>query len=107
MNSWTGKLVRLGAQKTCAGLLLAIAFASASYAQTFTPGKKGDVKGSILSRSGDLVKVQDKKTGDLVIVKITDDTKVLSDKSKIRFRRHEDMDVTSLVPGLTINAEGM
>jgi outer membrane protein OmpA-like peptidoglycan-associated protein len=107
MNSWSGKLARLGAQRTCAVLLLIIAFASSASAQTFTPGKKGEVKGSILARSGDLVKVKDKKTGDLVIVKITDDTKVLRDKSSVRFRRHEDMDVTALVPGLNINAEGV
>lgn len=107
MNSWSGKLTRLGAQRTCAVLLLIIAFASAGYAQTFTSGQKGKVKGDILSRSGDLVKVQDKKTGSPVIVKITDDTKVLRDKSKIRFRRHEEMDVTALVPGLVIDAEGV
>jgi outer membrane protein OmpA-like peptidoglycan-associated protein len=107
MNSWSGKLTRLGAQRICAVLLVIIAFASAGFAQTFTSGEKAKVKGNILSRSGDLVKVQDKKTGSPVIVKITDDTKVLRDKSKIRFRRHEAMDVTALVPGLTIDAEGV
>src|ERR1700761_1576939 len=107
MNSWSNKLTRLGAQRTCAVLLLIIAFAAAGYAQTFTSGQKGKVKGDILSRSGDLVKVQDKKTGSPVIVKITDDTKVLRDKSKVSFRRHEAMDVTALVPGLVIDAEGV
>jgi outer membrane protein OmpA-like peptidoglycan-associated protein len=28
-------------------------------------------------------------------------------KSKVLFRRHEDMDVTAMVPGLTINVEGV
>jgi outer membrane protein OmpA-like peptidoglycan-associated protein len=84
-----------------------MALASVGYAQTFTSGEKGKVKGNILSRSGDLVKVQDKKTGSPVIVKITDDTKILRDKSKVSFRRHEDMDVTAMVPGLTISAEGV
>jgi outer membrane protein OmpA-like peptidoglycan-associated protein len=95
------------AQRACAALLTVMALASVGYAQTFTSGEKGKVKGNILSRSGDLVKVQDKKTGSPVIVKITDDTKVLRDKSKVRFRRHEAMDVTALVPGLTIDAEGV
>jgi outer membrane protein OmpA-like peptidoglycan-associated protein len=107
MNSWSGKLTRLGAQKVCAILLTVIAFTSAGYAQTFTSGEKGKVKGTILSRSGDLVKVQDKKTGSTATVKITDDTKVLRDKHKVGFRRHEDMDVTAMVPGLTISAEGV
>ena len=41
------------------------------------------------------------------MVKITDDTKIIRDKSKVAFHRHEDMDVTAMVPGLTISAEGV
>jgi outer membrane protein OmpA-like peptidoglycan-associated protein len=84
-----------------------MALASVGYTQTFTSGEKGKVKGTILSRSGDLVKVQDKKTGSPVVIKITDDTKILRDKHKVAFRRHEDMDVTAMVPGLTVDAEGV
>ena len=51
--------------------------------------------------------MQDAKTGSMAIVKITDDTKIIRDKSKVSFHRHEDMDVTAMVPGLTINAEGV
>jgi outer membrane protein OmpA-like peptidoglycan-associated protein len=94
-------------QRVCAVMLAVIALASAGYAQTFTAGQKGKVKGVIKSRSGDLVKVQDDKTGSLAVVKITDDTKVLRDKHRIVFHRHEDMDVTAMVPGLTISAEGV
>ncbi len=94
-------------RRVCAVLLAAIALASVGYAQTFTSGEKGKVKGVIKSRSGDLVKLQDDKTGSLAVVKITDDTKVLRDKHKFGFRRHEDMDVTAMVPGLTISAEGV
>jgi outer membrane protein OmpA-like peptidoglycan-associated protein len=88
-------------------LLTVMALASVSFAQTFTSGEKGKVKGTIISRKGDLVKVQDTKTGSIAVVKITDDTKVLRDKSKVSFKRHEDMDVTAMVPGLTISAEGV
>ena len=88
-------------------LLAAMSFASAAYAQTFTAGEKGKVKGVIKSRNGDLVKVQDDKTGSMAVVKITDDTKIVRDKSRVSFHRHEDMDVTAMVPGLTINAEGV
>ena len=78
-----------------------------SYAQTFTPGEKGKVQGDIKSRNGDLINVQDKKTGSMVVVKITDDTKVLRDKSTFGFPRHEDMNVTAMLPGLNISAEGV
>jgi outer membrane protein OmpA-like peptidoglycan-associated protein len=94
-------------QRVCAVLLAAIALASVGYAQTFTAGEKGKVKGAIKSRNGDLVKVQDDKTGSMAVVKITDDTKVLRDKQTFGFPRHADMDVTAMLPGLTISAEGV
>ena len=97
----------VAAQKVCVVLLTLIALTSASLAQTFTAGEKGKLKGTITSRKGDLIKVQDEKTGSPALVKITDDTKILRDKSKVSFRRHEDMDVTAMVPGLTIKAEGV
>jgi outer membrane protein OmpA-like peptidoglycan-associated protein len=107
MKSPNRSITRLATQRVCAILLTVMALASVGYAQTFTSGEKGKVKGTILSRKGDLVKVQDKKTGSTATVKITDDTKVLRDKHKVGFRRHEDMDVTAMVPGLTISAEGV
>jgi outer membrane protein OmpA-like peptidoglycan-associated protein len=107
MKSPNRSITRLATQRVCAILLTVMALASVGSAQTFTSGQKGKVKGTILSRAGDLVKVQDKKTGSTATVKITDDTKILRDKSKVAFRRHEDMDVTAMVPGLTISAEGV
>jgi outer membrane protein OmpA-like peptidoglycan-associated protein len=107
MKSLSSGFTRVGAQRVCAALLTVIALASVGYAQTFTSGEKGKVKGTIMSRNGDLVKVQDAKTGSTAVVKITDDTKVIRNKSKVAFHRHEDMDVTAMVPGLTINAEGV
>ena len=89
-------------------LLTVIALASVGLcADLHLPAKKAKVKGTIMSRKGDLVKVQDEKTGSLAVVKITDDTKIMRDKSKVGFSRHEDMDVTAMVPGLTISAEGV
>ncbi len=99
---------RAGVQRLCAALLTIMTSASLAYAQTsFTSGEKAKVKGTIMSRNGDLVKMQDSKTGMSAIVKITDDTKIVRNKSKVLFPRHEDMDVTAMVPGLTINAEGV
>jgi outer membrane protein OmpA-like peptidoglycan-associated protein len=107
MKSASSSFRRAAAQRLCAALLTVIALASVAYAQTFNSGEKGKVKGTIMSRKGDLVKVQDAKTGSTAIVKITDDTKIIRNKSKVSFHRHEDMDVTAMVPGLTISAEGL
>jgi outer membrane protein OmpA-like peptidoglycan-associated protein len=107
MTRTNGNVTRVRATKVCVLLLTMAALASVTLAQTFTSGEKGKVKGTIISRKGDLVKVQDAKTGSTAIVKITDDTKIIRDKSKVSFHRHEDMDVTAMVPGLTISAEGL
>jgi outer membrane protein OmpA-like peptidoglycan-associated protein len=72
-----------------------------------TSGEKAKVKGSIVSRNGDLIKVKDKKTGSIVIVSLVDGTKIERKKGKVEFFRHSDMDVTAMVPGLTIDAEGV
>src|SRR5271165_144970 len=107
MKSPNGSFVPVGTQRVCVVLLTIIALASAGFAQTFTSGDKGKLKGIIKSRSGDLIKVQDDKTGSMAVVKITDDTKILRDTHKVVFRRHQDMDVTAMVPGLTIKVEGV
>jgi outer membrane protein OmpA-like peptidoglycan-associated protein len=107
MKSPSGSFTTAGTQRVCVVLLTIVALASAGFAQTFTSGEKGKVKGIIKSRSGDLVKVQDDKTGSMAVVKITDDTKILRDTHKVAFHRHEDMDVTAMVPGLTIKVEGV
>jgi outer membrane protein OmpA-like peptidoglycan-associated protein len=107
MKSPSDSFTPVGTQRACVVLLAIIALASAGFAQTFNPGEKGKVKGPITSRSGDLVKVQDDKTGSLAVVKITDDTKVLRDTHRVVFHRHEGMDVTAMVPGLTIKVEGV
>ena len=71
----------------------------------FESGKKGKVTGTIVSRNGDLVIVNVKKESTSAIVNLTDTTKIEREKS-FRLRR-ADMDVTAMVPGLTITAEGV
>ena len=88
-------------------LLAGMTFASIANAQQFTAGQKAKVKGQIVSRDGDLVKIQDDKTGSVEAVEITDNTKIERKKGKVIFLRHEGMDVTALVPGLSITAEGV
>jgi outer membrane protein OmpA-like peptidoglycan-associated protein len=63
--------------------------------------------GAILSRDGDLVRVLDKKSNEVVLVNINDDTKIERKQHHVVFFRHTDMDVTAMVPGLTIHAEGL
>jgi outer membrane protein OmpA-like peptidoglycan-associated protein len=84
-------------------LLGSFAHASTS-TQQFAAGKKAKVTGTITSRNGDLVRITIKKESTSAIVNITDDTKIEREKS-FRLRR-ADMDVTAMVPGLTISVEG-
>lgn len=107
MKSSTFNFTRIWASGVSAILLSGMVLVSTGYAQQLTAGQKAKVKGEIISRSGDKLKVQDKKTGSLAMVAITEDTKILRDKSKIAFHRHQSMDVTAMVPGLTIDAEGV
>jgi outer membrane protein OmpA-like peptidoglycan-associated protein len=69
--------------------------------------QKAKVKGTIVSRNGDLVTVKDKKSGTATVVDITGKTKIERKHGKVEFFRHSDMDVTAMVPGLTIEAEGV
>lgn len=93
----------------------AFAILSANWALAANPGKvrqlsqgtSAKISGTILSRDGDLVRVRDKKSGDAVVVRISEATKVERTKSKFPFYRRVDMDVTALLPGLKIEAEGV
>src|SRR5271169_4161050 len=91
----------------CLVLLGSLAYASAPGTPQITADKKSKVSGTIVSRGGDLVKVKDKKTGQVVVVSISDNTKIERKKGNVEFFRHKDMDVTAMVPGLTIDAEGV
>jgi outer membrane protein OmpA-like peptidoglycan-associated protein len=78
---------------------------AATPTQKFVAGKKAKVTGTIVSRNGDLVLIKVKKESTSAIVNITDSTIIKRDKS---FRlRKADMDVTAMLPGLTISAEGV
>ena len=91
----------------CVCLLAGLTLASAAAEGQFSSGQKAKIQGTIVARSGDLVKIQDKKSGSVSLLKITDDTKIIRTKGKFQFFRHSDMDVTALVPGLSLTAEGV
>jgi len=89
-------------------LITSSAFAATtSKARQLTPGEKAKMSGLILSRDGDLVRVRDKKSHDVITVSIVDATQIERKSHKLPFYRHTDMDVTALLPGLTIEAEGV
>jgi outer membrane protein OmpA-like peptidoglycan-associated protein len=92
-------LLQLG---VCVALLLGTIN---SYAQQFEADKKAKVTGTIQSRNGDLVRIKDKKSGATSFIALDGSTKV-ERKKDFRLRR-KDMDITALVPGLTIEAEGV
>src|ERR1700723_2953655 len=94
----------------CAGsalLLVALGFAAAHETRQLGAGEKATVTGAILSRDGDLIWVLDKKSSEIVVVNINDDTKIERKQHRVVFLRHTDMDATAMVPGLTIQAEGL
>jgi outer membrane protein OmpA-like peptidoglycan-associated protein len=94
----------------CAGsalLLVALGFAAAHETRQLAAGEKATVTGAILTRDGDLIRVLDKKSSKVVVVNINDDTKIERKQHRVVFFRHTDMDVTAMVPGLTIQAEGV
>ena len=90
---------------TCVMLMASLMYASTP-AKQIPAGKKAKVVGQIVSRDGDAVNVKEKKTGQMVVVNLTDSTQVEREKGALRMRR-SDMDVTAMVPGLTISAEGV
>jgi len=93
------------------GLSLAVVITLGSvstiHAGQIASDQKAKVKGTIVSRNGDLVTVRDKNSGTKTVVDITDNTTIERKHGKVEFFRHTDMDVTAMVPGLTIEAEGV
>jgi outer membrane protein OmpA-like peptidoglycan-associated protein len=88
-------------------LLVGLTYAGTPGTPQIKADEKSKVSGTIVSRSGDLVKVKEKKSGQTVVVSLTDNTKIERKKGKVEFFRHKDMDATAMVPGLTIDAEGV
>lgn len=105
---------KFGARKSCVfifavcfALLATLSFAAEGNMKQIPNGEKAKVKGKINSRNGDLVYVTDVKDGSNVAINITDSTKIDRKKAKHTFLRKSSMDVTAMVPGLTVEAEGV
>jgi len=72
---------------------------------TYTPGQKSKMKGLIVSRSGDIMKVRDAK-GVFSNVILNDETEIVSPKGMFKTRTKK-RDATSLLPGLRVEVEGV
>lgn len=70
--------------------------------KTFTAGEKAKVEGVIVSREGDTIKLR-ANDDSVDTIDVTPDTKIQLKKS---FGRKSGMDLTALVPGLRIEAQG-
>jgi len=89
-------------------LITSSAFAATTTkTRQFVQGEKAKVSGLIVSRDGDLVRIHDKKAGEVIVVSIGDATHIERKQHKFPFYRHTEMDVTALLPGLTIEAQGV
>ena len=88
-------------------VLVGLTYASTPGTPQIKADEKSKIRGTIIARSGDLVQVKEKKSGQLVVVSMSDTTKIEREKGKVEFFRHQDMDVTAMVPGLMIEAEGI
>ena len=88
-------------------LITSSAFAATGKTFQLTPGEKAKTSGLILSRDGDLVRVREKKSHEVITLSIGDATQIERKNHTLPFYRHTDMDVTALLPGLTIEAEGV
>ncbi|HTC42252.1 MAG TPA: OmpA family protein [Candidatus Acidoferrales bacterium] len=99
--------LRVLCSAVCLAVLGSLAYSAAPSRPQIKQDEKSKVTGTITGRNGDLVSLKEKHTGRVVVVSLNDDTKVERKKGKVEFFRHENMDVTAMVPGLTIEAEGV
>lgn len=101
------KLITRNLKLAVTGLAACVVLLSSlvTSAQRFEGDKKGKAKGTIQSRSGDLVTIKNQKTGDVAVIVLSDTTKF--ERTRDFRLRHSDMDITAMVPGLTIDAEGV
>jgi outer membrane protein OmpA-like peptidoglycan-associated protein len=102
-SKWSGAALCCAISFVLLGTLLCTASTGTS---DIPVNEKVKVTGLIVSRDGDTVQIKDKKSGHFVLVNITDNTKIERKSGHLQFFRHTDMDVTAMVPGLTIEAEG-
>lgn len=93
-------------QLACILLLAGSTYVAKAGGFEIKSGHRAKVSGLIISRHGDLVRIRDPRASAFLVVEITDRTKIERTKKGFEFR-HQDMDVTAMVPGLTVEVEGV
>src|SRR6202046_3228183 len=81
-------------------------YAGSTGTSSIPEGAKIKVTGLIVSRDGDRIRIKDRKSGQFIVVNVNESTETDRKKCGLPFYRHTEMDVTAMVPGLTIEAEG-
>ncbi|PYX03185.1 MAG: hypothetical protein DMG86_04510, partial [Acidobacteria bacterium] len=66
-------------------LLASLTYAATNPTRHLAAGEKVKVTGAILSRDGELLRVRDKKSGQVVVVNITDNTRIERKKHRVVF----------------------
>lgn len=88
------------------GLLAAtLAFAVEPNTRTFTADQHSKVKGVVLSHEGNTLKLRDDDDNAISTIDVSNDTKIQMKHGLFGLGKHA-MDVTALVPGLRVEAEG-
>ncbi|HMC30014.1 MAG TPA: hypothetical protein VKL99_04210, partial [Candidatus Angelobacter sp.] len=105
VNLWNWK-VRALYSLGCALLLGSLSHAGQPEKRLVEAGQKVKVSGRILSRSGNLVTVYEKSSGEVFLIDLNASTKVERKRSKLLFFHHTQVDATALLPGLPVTVEG-
>ena len=82
-----------------------VAFVAIGFAYGVTAGEKVKTSGLITGRSGEDLMVKTSDMGNITVV-LTDDTKIEQPKGLLKVRKSQ-MAVTALVPGLSVEVEGV
>src|SRR5438132_10928348 len=86
-------------------LLASLTYAATNPTRHLAAGDKAKVAGPILSRDGELVRVRDKKSGEVVVVNITENTRLERKKNSVVYILLTDIAITAVVRGLTREVE--
>ena len=105
------KRIILAVISVSVGLLIGMALPDSGYSQ-FQPGEKRNVaegeklklKGVVLTRDGETFILRDRTKTDTVVL-LTDTTKIRTERKGL-FRGRKPADVTVLIPGLIVQANG-
>ena len=102
-NGWkNSRLAFLSA--VCLCLSLGTTSPASANASQIADGQRAKVRGVIISSSGNLINIEDERSGAIVVIRVGATTRIVRDKG---FFRHKATKLSALVQGLTIEAKGI